>query len=61
VWQGDLRALRKPESFATGEGSDIAPIPDEAGVVWGIAASRDGRELRYTLPTSGVDLVRLEL
>ena len=53
------RALRFYD-FATGRGSDIAPIPAEAGVVWGIAVSPDGRELLYTLPTSGVDLIRLE-
>lgn len=53
------RALRFYD-FATGRGSDIAAIPPEAGVVWGIAVSPDGRELLYTLPTSGVDLVRLD-
>jgi Tol biopolymer transport system component len=46
--------------FATGNSTDIMPIPVEAGVVWGIAVSPDGRELLYTLPTSGVDLIRLE-
>ena len=53
------RALRFYD-FATERGSDIATIPAEAGVVWGIAVSPDGRELLYTLPTSGVDLIRLE-
>jgi hypothetical protein len=56
---GRPRALRFYD-FAAGSSTDIAPIPAEAGVVWGIAVSPDGRELLYTLPTSGVDLIRLE-
>ena len=53
------RALRFYD-FATGNSTDIAAVPAEAGVVWGIAVSPDGRELLYTLPTSGVDLIQLE-
>ncbi len=53
------RALRFYD-FATGRGTDVASIPAEAAVVWGIAVSPDGRELLYTLPTSGADLIRLE-
>jgi Tol biopolymer transport system component/DNA-binding winged helix-turn-helix (wHTH) protein len=56
---GRARALRFYD-FATGRGRDIVALPTEAAVVWGIAVSPDGRELLYTLPTSGVDLIRLE-
>ena len=53
------RAVRFYE-FATGNSTDIMPIPVEAGVWCGIAVSPDGRELLYTLPTWRVDLIRLE-
>jgi Tol biopolymer transport system component/DNA-binding winged helix-turn-helix (wHTH) protein len=56
---GRARALRFYDA-ASGRASDVAPLPAEAGSVWGITVSPDERELLYTVPGSGFDLVALE-
>jgi Tol biopolymer transport system component/DNA-binding winged helix-turn-helix (wHTH) protein len=39
---------------------DVAPVPANAGVVWGLTVSPDGRELLFGAPAARADIVLLE-
>jgi Tol biopolymer transport system component len=56
---GRARAVRFFDD-ATGAATDVAPVPANADVVWGLTVSRDERELLFGAPDLGADLVQLE-
>jgi len=56
---GQARAIRFYDDALRGA-RDVASVPPDAAVIWGLAVSPDGRELLFGAPTSRADIVLLE-
>jgi len=56
---GQARAIRFYDETLR-SAHDVAPVPANASVVWGLTVAPDGRELLFGAPTSSADVVLLE-